>query len=166
MSRLSLRTVALLSLLVAFAALAFARSSEYWGGFVPCALCLLERWPLRIVIVLGMLGMILPRPASRVLLGLAALTLLGDAAIAFVHIGVEFHWWRSPLPECAAPVLHGGSIAERLASMPARPSKPCDQPSFLIPGLPVSFAMMNLWFSLAFAAVLGVFVWNGEGRSR
>ncbi|HET8997480.1 MAG TPA: disulfide bond formation protein B [Acetobacteraceae bacterium] len=164
MPRVSLRTVALLSLLVAFAALAFARSSEYWGGFVPCALCLLERWPLRIVIVLGMLGMILPRPASRVLLGLAALTMLGDAAIAFVHIGVEFHWWRSPLPECAAPVFHGGTIAERLASMPARPSKPCDQPTFLIPGLPVSFAMMNLWFSLAFAAVLGLFVWNAEER--
>lgn len=163
MPSLSVRTVALLSLLVAFAALAFARASEYWG-LVPCALCLLERWPLRIVIVIGMLAMILPRPAGRVLLGLAVLTMFADAAIAFVHIGVEFGWWHSPLPECAAPVFHGGTIAERLTAMPARPSKPCDQPTFLIPGLPVSMAMMNLWFSLIFAGLLGWFVWHGEGR--
>ena len=67
------------------------------------------------------------------LLALAAVTLLADAAIAFVHVGVEFGWWRSPLPECAAPHFSGGSIADRLASMPANPAKPCDQPTFLIP---------------------------------
>ena len=46
----------------------------------------------------------------------------------------------------------GGSVAERLARMPATPAKPCDDPTFLIPGLPVSMAMMNLLASLAFAA--------------
>ena len=164
MPALSQRTVALFTMLVAFAALALARGSEYFGGLVPCALCLLERWPFRIVIVLGLLAIIAPRPIGRALLALAVLALLADAAIAFVHIGVEFGWWRSPLPECAAPVFHGGSIAERLASMPVRPSKPCDQPSFLIPGLPISMAMMNLWFCLAFAGLVGLFVWRGEGR--
>ena len=45
----------------------------------------------------------------------------------------------------------GGSIAERLASMPARPAKPCDDPTYLIPGVPVSLAAMNLLFALVFA---------------
>lgn len=163
MPSLSVRTVAFLSLLVAATAFGIARASEYWG-FVPCALCLLERWPLRIVMAIGLLALIMPRPAARVLLGLAALAMFADTAIAFVHIGVEFGWWASPLPECAAPVFHGGTIAQRLAAMPVRPSKPCDQPSYLIPGLPVSMAMMNLWFSLIFAGALSWFVWNGEGR--
>ena len=35
--------------------------------------------------------------------------------------------------------------------MPALPAKPCDDPTDLIPFLPVSMAAMNLLFSLAFA---------------
>jgi disulfide bond formation protein DsbB len=58
------------------------------------------------------------------------------------------------LPECAAPHISGASIAERLASMPARPSKPCDDPTYLLPGVPLSMAAMNLLFSLVFAATL------------
>ena len=55
----------------------------------------------------------------------------------------------------------GGSIAERLARMPARPAKPCDEPAYLLPGVPVSMAAMNLVFALALAA--GLAIW---GRSR
>jgi len=162
----SLRMLALLTTLIAAAALGTALASEYWGGLVPCALCLLERWPIRIVIVLGLLALIAPPRIAWMLLALAAVTLLADAAIAFVHVGVEFGWWRSPLPECAAPHFRAGSIAQRLASMPATPSKPCDQPTFLIPFLPISMAMMNLWFGLAFAVLLGISVWRGERRRR
>lgn len=78
-----------------------------------------------------------------------------DAAVAAVHVGVEFSWWPSPLPECAAPHITG-SVAERLASMPARPSKPCDEPTFLIQAVPLSMAAMNMLFALAFAAALAI----------
>jgi disulfide bond formation protein DsbB len=135
-------------------ALGVAYASEVWGGLVPCALCLLERWPYRIVIVLGVLAAISPRGLCRALLMLAVLCLLGDAAIAALHVGVEFKWWPSPLPECAAPHVSGGSIADQLASMPALPSKPCDDPTFLIPGLPVSMAAMNMLYGLVFAFVV------------
>jgi disulfide bond formation protein DsbB len=118
------RTVAVLAALGAAAALGVAYGSEIWGELVPCALCLVERWPYRIVIVLGLLAAIAPSRLIRPLLFLAIVALLFDAAIAAVHVGVEFHWWPSPLPECAAPHISGGSIAERLASMPSKPSKP------------------------------------------
>ena len=85
---------------------------------------------------------------------LAILTLLAGAVIAAVHVGVEFKWWPSPLPECAAPHITGASIADRLASMPSRPSKPCDDPTFLIPGVPVSMAAMNMLYGLVFAGVV------------
>jgi hypothetical protein len=50
--------------------------------------------------------------------------------------------------------VSGGSIADQLASMPALPSKPCDDPTFLIPGVPVSMAAMNMLYGLVFAAVV------------
>jgi disulfide bond formation protein DsbB len=154
MQRRAPRNLAVLAALGAAAALGIAYASEVWGELVPCALCLLERWPYRIVIALGVLAAITPRGLSRGLLMLAILTLLAGAVIAAVHVGVEFKWWPSPLPECAAPHISGASIADRLASMPSRPSKPCDDPTFLIPFIPVSMAAMNLLFSLGFAGVL------------
>jgi disulfide bond formation protein DsbB len=157
------RAIAVLAALGAAAALGVAYASEIWGELAPCALCLVERWPYRIVIVLGLLAAIAPRGMVRTLVLLALICLVADAAVAAVHVGVEQGWWPSPLPECAAPHLSGGSIAERLASMPARPAKPCDEPTFLIPGLPVSMAAMNMLFALAFSALLAMFVAGRRG---
>jgi len=136
----------------AAAALGVALVAEHWGGLVPCALCLLERWPYRVAIVLGLAAALLPGVAARGAMALLALTVLGGAVLAGIHVGVELHWWPSPLPECAAPAFSGGSIAERLAHMPAAPAKPCDDPTYLIPGLPVSIAAMNLIFACLFTA--------------
>ena len=158
------RTLAVVTVLGAAAALGVAHASEVWDGLVPCALCLLERWPYRIVIVLGLLAAFVPPGLARLLLVVAVFALLTDAGIAAVHVGVEFQWWPSPLPECAAPHLSGGSIAERLASMPSRPSKPCDDPSFLIPNVPISLAAMNLVFALAFAALLAILLSRSRSR--
>ena len=60
--------------------------------------------------------------------------------------------------------MTGGSIAERLARMPAVPAKPCDEPTFLLPFLPVSMAAMNLLYALAFATALAIFLWRSRGE--
>jgi disulfide bond formation protein DsbB len=164
MQRPTPRTLAVLAALGAAAALAFAYALEVWGELPPCALCLVERWPYRIVIVLGLLAAIAPYRLARFFLTLALLCLLADAGIAAVHVGVELGWWPSPLPECAAPHLSSGSIAERLASMPARPAKPCDEPTFLIPAIPLSLAAMNMLFALAFSAALAISMVRGRNR--
>src|SRR6202011_478996 len=104
--------------------LGIALATERYAGIVPCALCLVERWPYRIGIGLGAVAFILPTRAARGALALAALTFLIGAGLGALHVGVEQGYWPSPLPECAAPHVSGGSIAERLASMPSRPSKP------------------------------------------
>jgi disulfide bond formation protein DsbB len=152
------RTVALLCALVAGFALGLALASEYWGGLVPCALCLLERWPYRVAIVAALVAAVVPRRFASPLLLLVVLSMLAAAALAVVHVGVEQRFWPSPLPECAAPRLGGGSIAERLAQMPARPAKPCEDATYLLPGLPVSMAAMNLLYALAFAVALAAFL--------
>lgn len=155
-----IRVIALLSALAAAFALGLALASERWEGLVPCALCLLERWPYRVAIALALLASLVPLRWTRVLLVLVVLSTLVGAAIAVVHVGVEQHYWPSPLPECAAPRITGGSVAERLAQMPARPAKPCEDAAYLIPGLPISMAAMNLLYSLGFAVVLGGCLWR------
>ncbi len=165
MTRPREHTVAALSALTGGAALGIALAAEYLGGMVPCALCLLERWPYRIAIVLSLAACFLPAALARVALALVALVMLAGAGLGAVHVGVEQGWWPSPLPECAAPRIAAGNIAARLAAMPARPSKPCDAPTFLIPHVPVSMAAMNLIYSLVFAALLAIFLWRaGSGR--
>jgi disulfide bond formation protein DsbB len=156
MSVLPLRTVALSGVLASGLALLVAHGSEAWGELIPCALCLWERWPYRIAALCGVLAALLSGPPARALIWLMIAAIAAGAALGFVHVGVEFGWWPSPLPECAAGPLSMGSIADRLASMPARPSKPCDQPVFLIPGLPLSMAAMNFLYALTLAAVLAV----------
>src|SRR6202043_958420 len=106
------------------------------------------------------LGLLLPRGLARIALVLIALTVLAGGAVAFVHVGVEAKWWPSPLPECAAPTFSGGTMAQRLASMPLKPAKPCDDPTFLIPGLPVSITEMNLLLALLLPAAIATFLWQ------
>jgi disulfide bond formation protein DsbB len=160
-----LRTIALGGTLAAAFALAIAHGSEIWAELVPCALCLWERWPYRIAAVCGIAAALAPRRYVAALVWLAILWLLGGAALGLVHVGVEMGWWPSPLPECAAPRFSSGSIADRLAAMPVRPSKPCDEPVFLIPGLPLSMASMSFLYAATVAAMMAVLtVWRPMRR--
>ena len=162
MKSVSPRIIGLGCVLAGAAALGFAHALEIWGGMAPCALCLWERWPYRVVIVLGLLSLVLPRGTARILLALAVVALLADVAIAVVHVGVEQHFWPSPLPECAAPTFGGGSIAEMLKSMPVHPAKPCDAPNFLIPGVPLSIASLDLLYgSVCTLLLLGALLRRG-----
>lgn len=144
---MSLRFAGAVTALAALAALGVAYYAQDFLRLFPCPLCLLERWPYRIVILLGILAAISPRALAPVILWLAVLALLAGAAIAFVHVGVEFHWWQSPLPECNGILTPG-------AALPMTPAKPCDAPTFLIPALPVSMAAMDLLYALIFSSVL------------
>jgi disulfide bond formation protein DsbB len=153
------RRATLLVLLAGALAIAVAYGAEHLLGMAPCPLCLWERWPYRIAILLGLLALCLPGRWPRPILWLLLLVLLAAAGLAFLHLGVEQHWWPSPLPECNAPHLNASSFSTLMASLPSRPSKPCDAANYLIPGLPLSFVTMNFLYAslclVALAAYLG-----------
>ena len=159
------RTAAWAALAASATALGGALLSEYALGLVPCELCLWQRWPYRAVAAFALLALLLPRLARPFILG-ALLATLAGAGLAATHVGVEQGWWPSPLPSCSAAPLGEGSIAERLARMPARPAKPCDAPAYLLPGLPVSMAAMNLLVALALAGLLAWATGSGRFNSR
>jgi disulfide bond formation protein DsbB len=162
----STRLVALAATAACLAALATAFGAEWYGGMIPCALCLVERWPYRIGIVIGLIGLLAPPRIGRPALWFLVLTMLGGAAIAGVHVGVEQKWWPSPLPECTAPDLQGLSMAQRLAAMPLRPSKPCEDPDYPIAYLPITFAQGDMLYALAIAAGLAIWLWQPRWRAK
>jgi disulfide bond formation protein DsbB len=147
--------VALAAMVAALAALGAAFYAQHVLLLTPCELCLWERWPYRIAAVLALLAIFLP--ARRLLLGLVALTMLGGAGIAFLHVGVEQGWWNSPLPECNGYLPPG-------APLPMLPSTPCDRPVYLIPHVPVSMAAMDLLAALSFAILVSAYLIFGERR--
>jgi len=143
--------------LLALLAVGGAVLSESVLGLVPCALCLWERWPYRVMAGVLVLAMFWPS-GRRLLMTLSLLAGFAAAGLGGLHVGVERGWWPSPLPECAAPAMGGRTMAERLSHMPAHPAKPCDEPTYLVPAVPVSMAELNTLLALALAAWLATSV--------
>ena len=160
------RRVALVGLLACLAALAVAKGSEIWLGLIPCALCLLERRPYQLGAALAVLAFVLPKGSARVTLWLLVAVLAVGVALSLTHVGVERHWWPDPLPSCRAPDFTGMTAAQRFAAMPARPAKLCEDPDFLIPGVPVSVTQMGLVYALAASAVVAALLLRKSPRFR
>jgi disulfide bond formation protein DsbB len=142
---------ALLVAALAAAAPLFAQGSEDWWGLAPCELCLWQRWPYWVAAGLALGAALLVGRGRRVLLGLAGVAVLASGAIAVLHVGVEQGWWPSPLPGCQVPTASGTaptSVEELMRGLAAAPTKPCDAPTFLIEGVPISMAGMNLLYAL------------------
>ena len=159
------RWLALATFAACILALGVAYGAETFLGLVPCAFCLLERWPYRICAGLALLAFVLPRRAGLVALWLVVPVLIGAVGLSFVHTGVEQHWWPDPLPECTTANLSGMTMAQRLAAMPARPAKPCEDPDFLISGVPISVTQMGLAYALAISAGLSISLIRNKGRT-
>jgi disulfide bond formation protein DsbB len=158
------RAALVLAGLAAALALAIAFAFEWYGGLVPCPLCLRERWPYRLAIALCLVGLLVPRQKARAVLALVLLAGVTEVALAGLHVGVEFRWWPSPLPECAAPHFSGGSIAAKLREMPARPSKSCEDAVYPVPRVPVSFAQGNLIYALAYSGLVVILLRRTKRR--
>ena len=144
---MNFRLAGLIAALIAAGALGVAYFAQYQLHLVPCELCLLERWPYRIVVLLGLLALLVGGNPARAMVALAGVVMLAGTAISGLHVGVEFGWWPSPLPECNGIITPG-------AALPLTPSVPCDRPVHLIAGFPMSMAQMDFCGSIVFVALL------------
>ncbi|MCA3305391.1 MAG: disulfide bond formation protein B [Roseomonas sp.] len=144
---------ALIILALAAAAPLLAQASETWLGLAPCELCLWQRWPYWVAAGFAALALVLPRFGAP-LLAMAGLAALVSGVLGGFHLGVEQGFWPSPLAGCKAPISGGAmSIEDMLKSLAPTPNKPCDAAAFLIPGLPISMAGMNMVYGLGLGAL-------------
>jgi disulfide bond formation protein DsbB len=120
--------------------------SQYWGGLAPCELCLLQRWPWGIAIVISFVAtMVGSRPALPWVAGLLAAVFAVSSILAFYHVGVEQHWFAGP-SACSGTATAADTVealkAQILRQQPVR----CDEVAWSPGG--ISLAGWNLLASL------------------
>ena len=120
--------------------------SQYVGGLAPCELCLLQRWPWGVAIVISFVAtMVGSRPALPWVTLLLAVVFVVSSGLAFYHVGVEQHWVAGPTA-CSGAATAADTIetlkAQILHQQPVR----CDEPAWSLWG--ISMAGWNLLASL------------------
>jgi len=151
------RSIIGLVLAGSIAALAVAFASQYIGGLLPCQLCIWQRWGYAGAIVLAILTLLMPPRWRRLGAVLASVGLLGTAAIALFHTGVEYHWWQG-LASCTGNLDTSQSLSDLQQQLLATPVIPCDRPAWTM------FGISMAGYDFLYAAVLGLFCLIGASR--
>ena len=123
-----------------------ALASQYWGGLAPCELCLLQRWPWAVAIVISFVAtMVGSRPALPWVALLLAVVFVVSSGFAFYHLGVEQHWFAGP-SACSGEATAADTLealkAQILHQQPVR----CDEVAWSLWG--ISLAGWNFIASL------------------
>ena len=111
---------------ISLVALSAALIGQYFFGLYPCYLCLWQRVPYAVVVLLSVLGVIATKQMgvkygafNIVLCGIAFLI---NSGIAFFHVGVEQGWWTSG---CSVPDLSNLSPEDMMTAIKAAPTVSC-----------------------------------------
>lgn len=126
-------------------------------GYAPCKLCLWQRWPHGVAVVIGLLVLWRPLPALMLAGAAAALT---TAAIGAYHTGVERGWVKGP-STCTSGSVGGLTPEELMAQILSAPLVRCDEVAWAFLG--VSMASWNMLFSMGLA---GLWLWGFAARDR
>ncbi len=150
----------------AFAALGIAGSAglllgalafQYLGGLAPCPMCIWQRWPHGIAILLGTGAIALGSRRGMALLILAAVTELIGAGIGVFHAGVERGLWKGP-DTCSAPGWDDLTVDQLMEQIMAAPLVRCDEIAWEMLGLSMAGwnAVISIGLAAFFAAALVV----------
>ena len=125
------------------------------AGYLPCELCLLQRWAYYFAIPAAFLGLVLlsgglPRAAQAVL-ALIVVAYLANAGLAGYHTLVEWKLVEGPqtCSPAGAPALSKDPAALLKKLEKSRPIR-CDEPTLV---LGVSMALWNMLASLGLAGL-------------
>ena len=135
--------------------LAGALAFQYLGGLAPCVMCLWQRWPhLVVVLVAGAVTALAPaRRAQGVALAVMALALLATAGFGLYHVGVEQGWIQAS----AACTISGANpdgatdIAALRAAIAGAPRAACTDIAWSLLG--ISMAGWNALISVLLAGI-------------
>ena len=119
-------------------------------GFEPCDLCLKQRWPWYISLVLAIMPNFIFKNKNNIFLLLISLLLFLGAVFAGWHAGIEWDLWDGPKTCGAQTIDYSNSLLEKLKSTSPRPQ--CNQASFRILGL--SLAGYNFLISFLGSVVI------------
>jgi disulfide bond formation protein DsbB len=150
----------LVALLLPLALLGGALGSQYLGGLHPCEMCMWQRWPHAVAIVLALLAFTSPAEStrSRALVLLAALAIAVSGCIGVYHAGVEAKIFEG-FTQCTA-TGKGLSPSELLQEISHAPLVRCDEVQFRFLG--ISMAGWNAILSLGGATLIVILTLRGR----
>ncbi len=129
---------------------------QYIGGLAPCKMCIWQRYPHGVAVILGVLAFAFPGIRPLPLLGALAAAI--TAGIGLFHAGVEQGWWEGP-STCTSGPIGGLSAEELLDQIMSAPLVRCDDIPWEMLG--ISMAGWNGLLSSALALI-----WIAAWRAR
>ena len=140
-------------LIVIFAVIALTITSaliiQYWLGHEPCKLCLYQRIPYFLAMLL-IIKMFFFKKYEKITLLILSLIFVGSAALAFYHLGIEQGFFDES-SACTAPELSKTLSKEQLLEQLKQNNVSCKDVSFRVLGL--SLATINTIFSLVISVI-------------
>ena len=122
---------------------------QYWLGHEPCKLCLYERIPYFLSMLL-IIKIIFIKKYEKLTLLILFLVFMSSAALAFYHFGIEQGFFNESLA-CTTGDLSKILSKEELLEQLKQNSISCKDVSFRILGL--SLAAINIIFSLILSVI-------------
>ena len=138
-----------LAFVIACATIIAALGFEYLGGYLPCPLCLQQRYAYYVGVPLLFAALVLisagqRQPASLIFL-FVALAFLANAGLGVYHAGAEWHFWPGP-DTCAGSQDITTTAGGLLDALTTTNVVRCDEAAWRFLG--VSFAGWNVVVSL------------------
>ncbi len=124
---LALDRAHVLILAASVTALAIVFTMEHVGGLAPCPLCIIERWPYGVAIVLSAMALA-PAAAGtpkRLLFAGCAIAFVIGAGVGVYHTGVEQGWFEGPTT-CTGEPARAETVEALRAQLMATPVVRCD----------------------------------------
>ena len=122
---------------------------QYWLGHQPCKLCLYERIPYFLSMLL-IIKILFIKKYEKITLLMLFLVFMSSAALAFYHFGIEQGFFSESLA-CATGDLSKTLSKDELLQQLKQNSISCKEVSFRILGL--SLAAINTIFSLVLSFI-------------
>ena len=122
---------------------------QYWLGHEPCKLCLYERIPYFLSMLL-IIKILFIKKYEKITLLILFLVFISSATLAFYHLGIEQGFFNESLA-CTAGDLSKTLSKEELLQQLKQNSITCKDVSFRILGL--SLAAINTIFSLVLSVI-------------
>ena len=122
---------------------------QYWLGHEPCKLCLYQRIPYFLSMLL-IIKILFIKKYEKITLLILFLVFVSSAALAFYHFGIEQGFFNESLA-CTTEDLSKTLSKEELLQQLKQNSTTCKDVSFRILGL--SLAAINTIFSLVLSVI-------------
>jgi len=145
---------------IAAATIGGAWFSENGLGYIPCKLCLLQRWPYYFGVPLAAIAWLIAGPmrarnAARPAFAMLALMFMISVALGVHHSGVEWGWWVGPA-DCGGRISAGpSSVGDLMSAMNNTRLVSCTEAPFRILGLSLAGWNAAVSFLLATLAIRG-----------